>query len=323
MKKYLGLVALVAAMYASTSVAADVTLTPPAGGSVVIQSDDGAPGLRVAPGQQVQLPGLPASGTYGQPVCHDGSGTLGQCDNSVIGATGPQGPEGPQGDPGPAGAQGPQGDPGPQGPAGAQGPQGDPGSDGQQGPQGPQGEPGDQGTDGLIGPAGPQGPAGKGAIIPYGSGGTPITMTTTIGGQPEDAAVLGFGNSQSVNLSNLTNAAGFAFPVPSDGKITALSASFSTSGALNLVATTVSLSAEIYKSTSNGAFHLVPNGKATLPGLTGLLAIGETGTSTVSGLNIPVEAGDRLLLVFNASATGLSVVTTISGYASASIEISN
>ena len=33
MKKYLGLVALVAAMYASTSVAADVTLTPPAGGS--------------------------------------------------------------------------------------------------------------------------------------------------------------------------------------------------------------------------------------------------------------------------------------------------
>ena len=38
-------------------------------------------------------------------------------------------------------------------------------------------------------------------------------------------------------------------------------------------------------------------------------------------LNIPVTSQNRLLMVYSASATGLSLVNTITGYASAGITI--
>ena len=133
--------------------AADVTLTPPPGGSVVIQSAPATPGLRVAPGPQVQLPGLPAAAEYGTPVCHDAGGTLGRCSAGAIGTPGPTGPAGPVGSPGPIGP------PGPPGPAGSPGPQG---TVGPAGPQGPVGPAGAQGAVGPAGPPGAQGPAGSG-----------------------------------------------------------------------------------------------------------------------------------------------------------------
>ncbi len=117
----------------ATAGAADMTLTPPSGGSVVIQSAPATPALRVAPGPTVQLPGLPGAAEYGTPVCQDAGGTLGRCNATAIGTPGPAGAIGPQGSTGPAGATG---------------------------PQGPAGATGTTGATGLQGPVGPQGPAG-------------------------------------------------------------------------------------------------------------------------------------------------------------------
>lgn len=350
MKQYLGLVALAAAMCSTAAIAEDVTITPSIGGSVIIQSDNGDTALRVAPGQQVQLPGLPAGGTYSQPVCQDGNGTLGQCDASAIGTAGPQGPQGdmgpqgpqgdagpqgPQGAIGPAGPQGPQGyqgDVGPMGPMGAAGPQGPQGAIGPIGPQGLQGDIGPAGPMGPVGPEGPQGPQGdpgpagspgRGAIIPYASG-EPVTVTTVAGGMPGTVAVMGFGNSKSgIAPSAINDANSFAFVVPSDGVIASLSASFSNTMAISLVGSTMTLSAEIYKApTGSDTFSPAPGASVTLaPALTGLVAIGEFSNGTISGLNIPVLAGERLLLVIKAHVSGLSLITSLQGTASAGLEI--
>ena len=112
------------ALSTTMTLAADVTLTPPSGGSVVIQSAPATPALRIAPGPTVQLPGLPSAAEYETPVCQDASGTLGRCTATAIGTPGPRGEIGPIGPVGPAGAIGPQGPVGPQGPTGPQGPAG-------------------------------------------------------------------------------------------------------------------------------------------------------------------------------------------------------
>lgn len=343
MKQYLGLVALAAAMCSTAAIAEDVIITPSSGGSVVIQSDNGDTALRVAPGQQVQLPVLPVGSTYSQPVCQDGSGTLGQCDASVIGTAGPQGPQGdmgpqgPQGAIGPAGPQGPQGyqgDVGPMGPMGAAGPQGPQGAIGPIGPQGLQGDIGPAGPMGPVGPEGPQGPQGdpgpagspgRGAIIPYASG-EPVTVTTTVGGMPGTVATMGFGNSESgitYSSSAISPANNFAFVVPSDGIIASLSASFSNTMAVSLVGSTATLSAEIYKAPAGSdTFSPASGASVTLsPALTGIVAIGDFSHGTISGLNIPVLAGERLLLVIKAEVSGLSLITSLQGTASAGLEI--
>ena len=49
---------------AGSALAADTTLTPPSGGSVVINSAAATPALRVSPGRLVQLPGLPTAAAY-------------------------------------------------------------------------------------------------------------------------------------------------------------------------------------------------------------------------------------------------------------------
>jgi len=71
-----------------TALAADVTVSPPAGGSVVINSAPGSPALVVQPGQQVRLPGLPAANAYADGVCHDANGNLGRCDAPTPGQSG-------------------------------------------------------------------------------------------------------------------------------------------------------------------------------------------------------------------------------------------
>ncbi len=171
---------LACAATSGIAIAADVTMTPPGGGKVMIESAAGEPALIVAPGREVRLPGLPSSAIYPGLVCHDADGVLGQCDPAATagpvgpmgppgptGDVGPSGPVGPQGEPGPAGpigptgAAGPQGDAGPVGPSGAAGPPGDQGPAGPVGPQGPQGAQGAQGEAGPMGPAGAIGPQGE------------------------------------------------------------------------------------------------------------------------------------------------------------------
>ena len=162
-----------------------------------------------------------------------------------------------------------------------------------------------------------------------------VTLTTIAGGLVGTTALVGFGNSANgvsilggtIDLSGASIVAGtpinMAFSAPRDGTITAISAYFSVATALSITGTTVTITAQLYRSTTpNNTFTAVPGAVVTLaPALTGLLAIGASSNGLITGLNIPVTSQTRLLLVFSATATGLSLAQTIIGYASGGVAI--
>lgn len=169
--------------------------------------------------------------------------------------------------------------------------------------------------------------AGGGAIIPYASG-TPAVMTTILGGLVGTTSVVGFGiNTPGVSLvgglidaTSLTN---MAFSVPRDGTITSIAGFFSNTVALALVGTTVTVQAQLYSAPAgSNSFAPVPGASVTLaPSLTAIVSIGSTSSGQTTGLSIPVTAGTRLLLVYSATATGLSLINTVTGYVSAGVGI--
>ncbi|EHE99921.1 hypothetical protein HMPREF9469_01236 [ [[Clostridium] citroniae WAL-17108] len=234
-----------------------------------------------------------------------------------------------------AGATGPTGVTGPTGPTGATGatgPTGATGVTGATGPTGVTGPTGPTGAAGATGPTGPTGIAGSSAIIPFSSG-IPLSLTTIAGGLVGTPGFVGFGSSApgiSIvgGVIDLTNAAGtltnFAFSMPRDGVITSMSAFFSTTAALSLVGSSITITAQLYRSaTPNNSFVAVPGAVVTLaPALTGILAIGTLSSGTVTGLSVTVTNQTRLLLVFTATASGLALVNTVAGYASAGLAIS-
>ena len=157
-------------------------------------------------------------------------------------------------------------------------------------------------------------------------------MTTIAGGLAGLPAFVGFGSSaQGLTVLgtsiDITNAAGtlsnFAFQVPRAGTLTSFTAFFSTTVALTLVGSTVSVNAQIYQSTTpNNVFSAVAGTQITLtPSLTGTVNVGTLLTGSLTGLNIPVTAQTRLMLVLSASATGLTLLNTVTGYASAGLAI--
>ncbi|SDJ33733.1 BclB C-terminal domain-containing protein [Pedobacter sp. ok626] len=170
-----------------------------------------------------------------------------------------------------------------------------------------------------------------GAIIPFSSG-IPVSLTTIAGGLSGTASFIGFGSS-APSLSilgstiDLTGAAGtplnFAFSMPRSGTIKSMSAYFSTTAALALIGSTVTITAQLYSSTTpDNSFTAVPGASVTLtPSLSGIISIGAVSNGITTGLNIPVTAQTRFLLVFSSSAAGISLVTTTAGYASAGLSI--
>ncbi|WP_339242383.1 exosporium glycoprotein BclB-related protein [Paenibacillus sp. FSL R5-0517] len=251
------------------------------------------------------------------------------------GATGATGATGSTGAVGAAGVTGATGDPGV---AGATGVTGDTGAAGIAGVTGATGATGDTGLTGatgimgVTGSTGVTGATGSGAIIPFASGG-PAILTTIAGGLVGTTSLIGFGSSATgvsilggtIDLTGtvvgpLIN---FAFSVPRDGVITSIAAYFSTTAALALVGSTVTITAQLFSSpTPDNAFTAVPGAIVTLaPPLTGIIALGSISNGITTGLAIPVTAETRLLLVFSATATGLSLVNTVVGYASGGVNI--
>jgi hypothetical protein len=57
------------------------------------------------------------------------------------------------------------------------------------------------------------------------------------------------------------------------------------------------------------------------PQLTGVLAVGSITSGAITGLAIPITSQTRLLMVYSAFAAGLTLVTTVNGYASAGVTI--
>ncbi|MEH7212023.1 exosporium glycoprotein BclB-related protein, partial [Priestia megaterium] len=167
-----------------------------------------------------------------------------------------------------------------------------------------------------------------GSMIPYASG-TPITVTNLAGGLVGSNGLVGFGNSVSgVSITggtiDLTGASGtllnFAFSVPRDGTLTAIAAYFSTTLALSLL-TPVTLTAQLYRSTTpNNIFSPVTGASVNLT-LNGIIAIGTTINGITQNLNIPITSQNRLLMVYSATGGITSLANTITGYASAGITI--
>ncbi|WP_339305214.1 exosporium glycoprotein BclB-related protein [Paenibacillus sp. FSL L8-0435] len=256
----------------------------------------------------------------------------------VTGATGATGATGTAGTTGVTGATGASGTTGVTGATGTAGTTGVTGATGTAGTTGVTGATGTAGTTGVTGATGTAGTTGatgatgSGTIIPYASG-LPVALTTVLGGLLNTSSLVGFGNSAtgvSVNggIIDLTGAAGtllnFAFSASRAGTITSLAAYFSTTAGLSLVGSTVTITAQLFRSTTpNNSFTAVPGALVTLaPPLTGVLALGTISSGVTTGLSIPVSAGDRLLMVFSASVTaGIDVATSIAGYASGGLTI--
>lgn len=173
--------------------------------------------------------------------------------------------------------------------------------------------------------------ASSGSIIPFASG-LPVTLTTLLGGLAGTSGLVGFGNSVSgISLIgstiDLTGAGGtllnFSFVAPRNGMLTSMSAHFSTTLALSLIGTNVNVTAQLYSAPAgSNSFAAVPGASVALaPSFAGLINVGSISGGTTSGLSIPVVAGTRYMLVYSASATGLSPLNTVVGYASAGINI--
>lgn len=291
----------------------------------------GVPGPQGPAGAAGAQGGVGPAGTPGAAGAQGPAGATG-----VTGATGAAGPAG-----GATGATGVTGSTGAVGAAGVTGATGDPGvagatgvtgATGAAGIAGVTGATGATGIAGVTGSTGVTGATGSGAIIPFASGG-PAILTTVLGGLVGTTSLIGFGSSATgvsilggtIDLTGtivgpLIN---FAFSVPRDGVITSIAAYFSTTAALALVGSTVTITAQLFSSpTPDNAFTAVPGAVVTLaPPLIGIIALGSISNGITTGLTIPVTAQTRLLLVFSATAAGLSLVNTVVGYASGGVNI--
>ncbi|MEK5057014.1 spore surface glycoprotein BclB [Paenibacillus sp. FSL H7-0326] len=309
------------------------TGAPGATGVTGATGSAGATGVTGATGSAGATGVTGATGSAGATGATGDTGAAGA--TGVTGATGSAGATGATGDTGSAGATGATGDTGSAGATGVTGATGSAGATGvtgATGSAGATGATGDTGSAGATGVTGATGAAGSGAIIPYASG-LPVALTTVLGGLLNTSSLVGFGNSAtgiSVNggIIDLTGAAGtllnFAFSASRAGTINSLAAYFSTTAGLSLVGSTVTITAQLFRSTTpDNTFTAVPGALVTLaPPLTGVLALGTISSGLTTGLSIPVAANDRLLMVFSASVTaGIDVATTIAGYASAGLTI--
>ena len=166
-----------------------------------------------------------------------------------------------------------------------------------------------------------------GTIIPYASG-APIIMTTLAGGLAGTTSAVGFGNSVTgiqlvggnIDATSITN---FAFVSPRTGTITSISGMFSTTQAIALIGTSINITAQLYSAIAgSNTFFPVPGATVNLASpLTGIVSIGSTSYGNTTGLSIPVIAGSRYLMIYSATATGISLVNTVVGYASAGVNI--
>jgi BclB C-terminal domain-containing protein len=170
------------------------------------------------------------------------------------------------------------------------------------------------------------------AIIPYASGG-PAIMTTIALGLVGTTSLIGFGNSATgISLVggniDLTGTAlgpliNFAFSVPRNGTIESISGYFSNTVALSLVGSTITVTGQLYASTTpDNTFAPIPGATVTVaPSMSGIITTGAVSSGLTDGLSIPVTAGTRLLMVYSASATGIGLLNTVTGYVSGGVSI--
>ncbi len=253
------------------------------------------------------------------------------------GPEGPMGPRGPKGCPGEKGCKGEDGKRGERGcrgemgPTGSRGPKGEQGLQGLRGPQGIQGNVGPQGAQGVQGPIGDPGPAGGSSIIPFSSG-LPVELRVQANGLPGIPALLGHGTAGNT-LEALGDAIditfpepaliNFAFLMPRDGILKAIAASFSFTTNEYLGSERLFIRAHLFAGNAN-LFTGLPGAFVDLEPVinNNRIEIGNFSKALVDNLNIPLNAGQRLLLIFSARTENTCSERRFSGFASSGIAIS-
>lgn len=236
------------------------------------------------------------------------------------GLTGPQGPVGPAGAVGPAGPAGAIGTIGPAGPTGATGVTGPTGATGATGPTGATGATGPVGATGITGASGGG----------FTSSSSAVTMTTIAGGLSGTVALLPLNGYVPDNpittatplpLQLIGNVGyGDVQQFPSTTTLNNMFATFTTSQAYSLVGTSVTTTATLYTGPSPTQLSPTPVACTLAPSLTGIVASGTTENCSVSfPSGTVVTAGEYGVIVLSSTATGVSLIDTISGMASVSI----
>jgi len=168
-------------------------------------------------------------------------------------------------------------------------------------------------------------PPATGSIIPFASGIVPVVLTAVLGGAIGTVSMVGFGTSiPGVTLTgtniDLTAATGTeAFSVPRAGTITSISASLSATVAATLVGGTATVRAQIYRAPAGSNIFSPTDAFVDLAPALSTIAIGTITFGTRNVTPVPVVAGDRLLMIFSLTSTG--IVAAVTGNASAGINI--
>ena len=167
--------------------------------------------------------------------------------------------------------------------------------------------------------------SGGGAVIPYASG-VPVALVTLANGLASTGSVVGFGSSlPGIGLvgNNINLVLGdFAFVAPRAGTITSLAGFFSVTTAITLPlgqTANVGVKLQIFTAPGSSTTFVPQTPPLLLPLLTTPLAIGNS-VDGIQDLNIPVNAGDKILLYVTADTT-FTAVTTVLGFVSAGITI--
>lgn len=162
------------------------------------------------------------------------------------------------------------------------------------------------------------------AIIPLNSL-NPAVTTTILGGLIGTSTLLGSGISKTgisltgTTLNLLGDANGVAITIPYNCVIKTISFNYYNSVALSLIGSTLSLHLQIYKASAiSNSYEPISQSTVTNQ-LTGIINIGYTASNSLSNLNIPISANEKIVVLISATATGLSLVNTSTGFVSASI----
>jgi BclB C-terminal domain-containing protein len=211
------------------------------------------------------------------------------------------------------GAAGETGASGATGVIGAAGPIGVTGAVGATGATGATGITGDVGATGPAGEAVGSGSEGGGGMIAFASGNSFELFI----GSNSDSAIIGFGEvSASFSAGNgftLNNNQNLAFSVAEAGSLTSIAGSYTVSSAPGGAMT---ISARLFQAVGpapGNTFTPVPGGFVPFTPFEGAEPGGTTHSGLANGLNVPITAGTRLVMVVTGTATGtLDVTGTVS-----------
>ena len=159
-------------------------------------------------------------------------------------------------------------------------------------------------------------PASAAGGIAFTSSTSLVAPTTIAGGlagvQPvvpiSGATLTTVPNASLIGLNvDLSNLLGVAQVFPQSGTVSTIHGDFANTAALSLVGSTVTVTATLYVAPA-GSVQAAPTTLSCSASYTGIITLGTVTTCTPSGGPVAITAGDKGIIVFSATATGVSLV---------------